>query len=127
MNNKDPKFTVLRFNDFINTRDIDGLSELMSEDHIFIDSSDETHSSKQVVVQGWMDFFDQYPDYQNFFTFIETRGNRVLIVGYSTCSYDPLDGPAIWAAKVDNDLVAEWRVYLDTPENRAKLNISVTV
>ena len=31
----------------------------------------------------------------------------VLITGYSTCSYEPLDGPALRTAKIANDLVAE--------------------
>jgi ketosteroid isomerase-like protein len=33
----DPKSIVLRFNNCINHADIDGLSELMTEDHVFID------------------------------------------------------------------------------------------
>jgi hypothetical protein len=47
----------------------------------------------------------------------------VLITGYSTCSYEPLDGPALWTAKIENDRVSEWRVYLDTPENRKLLDL----
>jgi len=127
MNKKDPILTVLQFNEYINTRDIDLLSDLISESHVFIDSSDEIHSGKQVMVKGWIDFFDQYPDYQNHFTSIESRGNHVLIVGYSTCSHADLDGPAIWTATVENDLVTEWRVYLDNPKNRVKLEIASTV
>ena len=33
-------------------------------------------------------------------------------------SFDPLDGPALWSAKLRDGLIAEWRVYLDSPENR---------
>jgi ketosteroid isomerase-like protein len=127
MNKKDPAFIVKRFNDFINDRDIDSLTALMSESHIFIDSSDEIHRGVKVMTKEWMDFFKQFPDYQNHFTYVETRGNLVLILGYSTCSYNPLNGPAIWTAKVDNDLVSEWRVYMDTPGNREKLKIASTV
>jgi hypothetical protein len=98
----------------------------MSDDHIFIDSSDKAHCGKEVMANEWLDFFNQYPDYQNHFTAVESRDNLVLIVGYSTCSYAPLDGPAIWTAKVENDLVTEWRVYLDTSENRRRLKIAST-
>ena len=120
---KDPKLIVLQFNECINNQDIDGLAALMTEDHTFIDSSDEVHEGKDAMVKSWIAFFTAYPDYLNHLSIIESRENLVLVTGYSTCSYDPLDGPAIWTAKVENDLVAEWRVYLDTPENRENLGL----
>ena len=123
MGERDPKLIVLLFNECINNQDVDGLSRMMTADHTFIDSSDEIHSGKDLMIDGWIDFFKQYLDYQNHFTHIESRGNLVLIIGYSTCSYDPLDGPALWTARIEDDLVAEWRVYLDTIENRKKLQL----
>lgn len=122
-NAKDPKLTVLEFNRCINQRDIKGLSELMAEDYTFIDSSDDVHTGKENMVAGWKNFFDTYPDYRNHFELLETRGNGIYILGYSRCEYDPLDGPAIWTAHVENDLVVEWRVYLDTDLNRRKLGL----
>jgi predicted SnoaL-like aldol condensation-catalyzing enzyme len=98
----------------------------MSEDYVFIDSGDDVHSGKEFMVHGWTDFFNQYPDYRNHFSIVESRDNLVLVIGHSTCSFGPLDGPAIWTAKVENDLVAEWRVYLDTTENRKKLGLCST-
>ena len=120
---KDPKLVVLQFNQCINSQDIDGLASLMTEDHTFIDSSDEVHAGKEMMVAGWNEFFSSYPDYINHFSVVESRGNLVLVIGQSTCAYDPLDGPALWTAKVENDLVQEWRVYLDTEENRKKLGL----
>jgi len=114
---------VLRFNECINDQDIDGLGKLMTADHVFIDSSDEVHRGKDLMIQGWQEFFDTYPDYQNHFSIVEERGDLVLVIGHSTCSYDPLDGPALWTAKIEGDLIAEWRVYLDTIENRHKLGL----
>ena len=124
MNKKDPKLVVLQFNECINNQDIIGLADLMADDYVFIDSSDDYHSGgKKVMVEGWQEFFDLYPDYRNHFSILESRDNLVFVIGYSTCSYQQLDGPALWTAKVENDLVAEWRVYLDTAENREKLNL----
>ena len=37
MNKRDPKLTALQFNEYINNQDIEGLSSLMAENHIFID------------------------------------------------------------------------------------------
>ena len=122
---KDLKLIVLLFNQAINDRDIDALSSLMSADHTFIASSNDVHRGKETVVKGWGDFFKSYPDYCNHFSQVESRGSLVLIIGHSTCSYEPLDGPALWTAKIENDLVAEWRVYLDTPDNRRKLELNL--
>jgi len=47
----------------------------------------------------------------------------VAIAGYSTCSYGPLDRPALWSARVRDGLVSEWRVVGDTPENRGKIGL----
>ena len=121
---RDPKLIVLLFNECINNRDIAGLSDLLAEDYVFIDSSDEIHAGgKEISAAGWQQFFDLYPDYHNHFVTLTTRENLVLVLGNSTCSYEPLDGPAIWTARVENDLVAEWRVYLDTEENRRRLGL----
>jgi ketosteroid isomerase-like protein len=123
MNNKDPKLIVLKFNERINNQDIESLAELMAPDYRFIDSSGEVHSDKEQNVKGWTDFFNQFPNYINHFSIVESREDTVFVIGYSTCSDDRLDGPAIWTAKVENDLVREWRVYLDTTENREKLGL----
>lgn len=109
------------FNEMINNRDLDGLTAMMTEDHTFIDSSEELHAGKELMVAGWKDFFERYPDYKNHFSYLEIREDQVFILGHSTCSYQPLDGPAIWTARVEGDQVAEWRVYLDTVENRRAL------
>ena len=123
MGNRDPILIVLQFNECINNRDLQGLADLMTEDHVFIDSSDVVHEGKKFMVKGWNDFFNHYPDYQNHFSILESRENRVYIIGHSTCSYEPLDGPALWTAKVENDLIAEWRVYLDNEINRKLLGL----
>ncbi len=123
MSVEDPKSVVLRFNECINNRDLQGISNLMTVDHIFIDSDDNVHKGKDLMVKGWKDFFTQFPDYRNHFATVESRENDVFVTGHSTCSFQPLDGPALWTAKVEDGLVAEWRVYHDTNENREKLNL----
>ncbi|MDF1538575.1 MAG: nuclear transport factor 2 family protein [Candidatus Thorarchaeota archaeon] len=118
-----PSAVALRFNLMINTRNLDGLSELMTDDHTFIDSSNDVHAGKSEMVPGWKEFFEKYPDYRNIFTWVAVRNDTVLIIGYSTCSEPILDGPALWTAEARNGRLSEWRVYLDTPENRAALEL----
>jgi len=117
----DPQEIVLAFNQRINDRDLEGLAAMMADDHTFIDSSNEVYAGKETMVPNWREFFGSYPDYRNHFEYLETRGDEVFILGHSTCSYQPLDGPAIWTARVKGELVTEWRVYLDTEQNRNKL------
>jgi ketosteroid isomerase-like protein len=119
----DPLSTVRLFNEHINNRDLAGLADLMSEDHVFIDSSDDVHTGKQNMVASWRLFFEEYPDYRNHFEYIEARGDIVLISGYSTCSFEPLDGPALWTAKLKDGFVEEWRVYKDTEQNRREIGL----
>ena len=105
----DVMMVALRFNEKINQRDLDGLVELMTEDHIFIDNSGEVD---QDMEKGWSEFFANYPDYRNIFTSVTVHDSVVVMVGYSTCSKEPrLNGPSLWTAKVRSGRVSEWRVY----------------
>ncbi|MFW9918808.1 MAG: nuclear transport factor 2 family protein [Candidatus Thorarchaeota archaeon] len=115
--------TALQFNAYINNHDLKGLSLLLTDDHTFIDSSNEVHQGKEVMVESWRDFFSSYPDYQNIFDHVTIHNGLTVMIGQSRCTYAPLNGPAIWTAKIREGLLSEWRVYLDTSENRLKLGI----
>jgi len=114
MDSFDLLLVVLKFNEKINQRDLEGLAELMADDYTFISNSGEITKGKDINKQGWKEFFEEYPDYQNIFTTITVQNNVVVMVGYSTCSYKPLDGPNIWTAKIRDGRISEWRViWLD--------------
>lgn len=121
MNLRDPKIIAIQFNEYINNQDIKGLSSLMTEDHVFIDRKDECYGD---MVNGWIEFFDNFPTYKNIFTRVDSQDNLVILVGYALWSKDSLEKDhAIWTARIENDLVAEWRIYEDTEENREKFNL----
>jgi len=123
MNSKDPKLTALQFNEYINSQDIKGLSSLMTEAHTLIVREGEVVKGKEPNTKGWMDFFNQFPDYKNIFTRVESQNNLVIIIGYAKWSKESSDDHVIWTAKIEEDLVAEWRIHHDTEENRKKLGI----
>jgi ketosteroid isomerase-like protein len=123
MNSKDPKLTALQFNEFINNQDIDGLSGLMTQDHTFIDREGEVDEGKESMTKGWIEFFQSFPDYKNTFTRVESRDDLVILIGYATWSKGGPPDHAIWVARIENDLVAEWRIYHDTEENRKRFGI----
>jgi ketosteroid isomerase-like protein len=103
--------TALRFNEKINQQDLEGLAELMTEDHTFIGNDGGVTKGKEAMKDGWKNFFERYPDYRNIFTCVTIQGNVVVMVGYSTCSCKQLAGPNIWTARIHGGRISEWRVY----------------
>jgi ketosteroid isomerase-like protein len=118
-----PSDLVVHFNTQINNRDADGLGRLMSDDHEFIDSTGNVERGRAHCLNLWRGFFDEFPDYRNTFLELTERDDHVLVVGYSTSSVDALNGPAIWTARVCDNKITQWRVYLDTSETRQILGL----
>jgi hypothetical protein len=56
---------ALKFNEKTNQQDLEGLAELMTADHTFIDNDCRVTKGKYAMKEGWRDFFAQYPDYRN--------------------------------------------------------------
>ncbi|QKZ24402.1 nuclear transport factor 2 family protein [Streptomyces chartreusis] len=119
----DPVDVVRRFNTAINDRDLDRLASLMSDDHTFTDSGGGTVRGKPACVEAWRGFFAAFPDYRNTFTGLSARDDIVAVSGHSECARPELAGPALWTARVSGTLVAEWRVYEDTPAMRHELGL----
>ena len=114
----DVMMVALRFNEAINERNLEGLLELMTEDHTFIDNSGDVDSNMK---DGWRQFFARYPDYRNVFTSVTVTDNMVVMLGHSTCSKEPrLNGPSMWTARVRDKRVSEWRVYWLDPRTTAE-------
>jgi ketosteroid isomerase-like protein len=119
----DPQQIVRDFNEAINGRDLDRLTSMLTDDHRFVDSAGQIVSGREAVAAAWSGFFASFPDYRNEFDTVEARGDAVVVAGRSICCYPDLHGPALWTARVIGDRVAEWRVYEDTPEQRAALGL----
>lgn len=114
MNSFDTMMVAMEFNKRINQQDLEGLSELMSDDHILVVNSQDPAKGKESVTKGWQTFFRNNPDYQNIFTSVTVQDDVVIMIGYSTCAEPALDGPNVWTANITDGLVSEWRVtWLD--------------
>lgn len=121
MDSFDVMMAALKFNEKINNQDLDGLAELMTDDHTFIDSDGAITKGKDIMKEGWRKFFEQYPDYKNILTSVTIENDVVVMVGYSTCSYKLLNGSSMWTAKVCGGRIYEWRVYwLDKRQKHIK-------
>ena len=123
MNTVDPKLTALQFNEYINLQVIDGLSSLMTEGHTFIDRKGEVDEGKETMIKGWTEFFKSFPDYMNTFERVESHGDLVILYGFATWEKGSDPDYAIWSARIESDLVAEWRIYEDTEENKRRFNL----
>lgn len=120
----DPKRIALRFNECINNRDLEGLTNLMTDDHTFIDNVNDRTVGKSQNKDIWAEFFRLFPDYRNLFDVVISKGSTVIILGKSLCSDPRLNGlQSIWTAQIAGKKVSEWRVWLDNEENRAELGL----
>ena len=114
---------ALEFNSRINGRDLDGLADLMPDDHTFVDTEGNVISGKPDCLNAWRGFFQAFPDYRNIIESLTARGDLVVLAGHSVCPQPALAGPALWTAMIRDGRVAEWRVYEDTPQTRHQLAI----
>ena len=117
-----PVETVLQFLDRINQRDVDKLAELMTEDHVFIDSLGQAVRGREKMRAGWRGYYAFCPDYWVSHEEILQNGSLVAVFGSAggTVAAQGKLPPenkwrisAAWLAVVENGLVKEWRVYAD--------------
>ena len=76
-----PVETVLQFMDLINRRDADKLAELMTEDHLFVDSLGQSIYGREKMRAGWRGYYAFCPDYSISHDEILARGDLVAVFG----------------------------------------------
>lgn len=117
-----PVETVLQFMERINQHDADKLAELMTEDHVFIDSLGQSVSGREKMRAAWRGYYAFCPDYWVSHEEIFPNGNLVAVFGSAggTVAASGKLPPenkwrvsAAWLATVEQGLVKEWRVYAD--------------
>ena len=74
---------VMSFNECISRRDLGGLSNLMTDDHVFINSGNNTIAGKERCVEAWRAFFANFPDYRNHFVRVLSASSEAVILGRS--------------------------------------------
>ncbi len=142
MKNTDPQSVVLAFVSRINAGDVDGIAALLTEDHEFIDTAGVSFRGRENLREGWTGYFRLFPDYRIDAPAVRVQGGTVTLVGTSSGTLTPfgeqalrrpdgslpapdeLQGPAIWTARVEDGLIAQWCVYGDAPEVRATIGVS---
>ncbi|MEW6194262.1 MAG: nuclear transport factor 2 family protein [Bacteroidota bacterium] len=116
------KETVLKFIEAINNADTGKISELMSDDHIFIDSGDSRYEGKDFMVEGWKGYFNLFPDYKIEVVDLTASDSAIGIFGYANGTYKGLKDetnsnyfriPASWKTVVSNGKIKHWQVYCE--------------
>jgi ketosteroid isomerase-like protein len=114
--------TVLQFLERINQHDADKLTELMAEEHVFIDSLGQSVTGRENMRLGWRGYYAFCPDYWVSHEEIFSSGDLVTVFGAAggTIAADGKLPPeskwrtsAAWLAIVQGGLVRQWRVYAD--------------
>ncbi len=116
---------VKAFMSAVSAHDLDALTRLMSEDHIFIDSLGNSVHGRDKMIAGWKQYFAFCPDYWLSHEEFLERDPLVAVFGTAggTIAAEgklPTENSwrvaAAWLAKVENGRVKEWRVYADNKQ-----------
>lgn len=113
------KETILAFIERINAHDAEGLGELMSDDHTFIDAHGNQISGKDKMIPGWRGYFAWFPDYYIEVTDVFEDGDQLALFGFAGGSFQnkPTESwrlPAAWKAEAKDGRVTLWQVFADT-------------
>jgi ketosteroid isomerase-like protein len=126
-----PLETVVAFVGRINARDLDGLAELMTDDHLFVDALDNRVAGRDAMRRAWEQYFSMVPDYSLRVEQTFEHGSRVALFGVAGGTYEGGAGrgkrgewsiPAAWLAETWGDRVSLWRVYADNLPIRRLMN-----
>jgi len=99
----------------INRHDIEALTALMTQDHLFVDSVGQQVQGIAPMEAGWRRYIAMCPDYWIRTDTVVADDNVVLAVGEAGGTIDgvPWCIPAAWKAVVRDGKVTEWRVFAD--------------
>jgi len=121
----DPIDVASAFIAAINRHSPSDLSNLMSEDHTFVDSMGRTHAGRETMIAGWQHYFALFPDYAIQVESILANDGIVAIFGFASGTFAGKRGaipenrismPAAWKAVVKDGKVRLWQVYADWTE-----------
>jgi len=111
----------------INQADLSRLSELMTENHTFVDSGGQVQSGRENMAEGWKQYFRVFPDFRIEIEDILQDKKLVAVFGRASGTYrgrrglipeNRIEMPAAWRAVVENGKIKHWQVYTDWTEGR---------
>ena len=118
MNTLDSAEIALNFVDCINRQDVQGLATLMTDDHTFVGyERGDRATGRETMAKGFAEYFAAFPEYRIHVSKVLRSGDDIAIIGSTTGSHVAPELEAretlIWLARIEQGLVAEWRIYTD--------------
>jgi ketosteroid isomerase-like protein len=120
---------VESFIDCINRGDVDGLGQLMSEDHRLVVLDEEPVVGRDHNIDAWRGYFSSFPAYVIHPRALAAGEGRVAVLGTTTgshlCLADEEEArlTVIWLAGVEDGKVRSWQVIEDTLPARRGLGL----
>ncbi|MBN2379392.1 nuclear transport factor 2 family protein [candidate division WOR-3 bacterium] len=119
-----PEEVVREFVRRINAQEVQGIIDMLTSDHVFIDACGDT-SSYHALKTGWSAYFRLDPEYVIEPDEVIVSGNTVVILGRSKGCYvvdgkrrPPYDQPTVWKAVVRDGKLSLWQVYSYGPQSK---------
>jgi len=112
----------MEFVDAINRADVDDIFDLMTDDHIFVDSLGHEIKGNRQMKQAWSLYFKMFPDYKIEVEDILENDSIIVLLGYASATYqnniDEINSnywkiPASWKAITDGNKIRFWQVFAD--------------
>jgi len=106
----------------VNAHDVAGLSDLLTDDHVFIDALDNRGAGRDAMRAGWKQYFALVPDYWITVETVVEEDGLVALFGRAGGTFagsipegesGRWEVPAAWLARIRDGRVAMWRVYAD--------------
>jgi ketosteroid isomerase-like protein len=121
---------VVSFIDRINRGDIDGLANLMTDEHTLQVLDEAPLVGKASNIEAWQGYVSSFPRYVIYPHELSEHDGVVAVVGHTTGSH--LDLPdeeereltVLWTAHVDGGRLSLWRIEEDTALRRQELGLS---
>ena len=114
---------VLDFIESLNSANVDRLYNLMSNDHVFIDSRGNYMVGNDNMKNAWIAYLDLFPDYKIEITDTLQNDSFIVLLGYASGTYktnhknadnsNHWKVPASWKAIVVDKKIKHWQVYAD--------------
>lgn len=125
-----PLAVVVSFIDCINRGDVEGLGELMTDDHRLLVLDEAPLVGKEANVAAWHGYASAFSDYVIYPERIADRDGRVAVLGRTTGSHlglpddEELQLTVVWCGEVTSSgLVSSWEILEDSPTLRAELGL----
>jgi ketosteroid isomerase-like protein len=129
-----PVAAVLRFIVCINCGDVDGLAELMTDDHELVVFAERPLKGKSTNIDAWHGYASAFPNYVIYPDRLsEYATGRVAVSGHTTGSHLGLQDDEerlltlIWLAEVQDGRLRYWHLTENNTANRHRYGLNVSM